>query len=238
MPLAEKKSNTLGAAAAIAVLLSTAHAGLTTVCLDSPQGIPDGGSVAIALDASAIPSGATVESVTVSLQIDHGWIGDLTADVTRDGVTVRLLDRMSLGVFPFGCGGDDANVVFTDGAAAGPDGQCSTTAVPTLAGDVLPNEALSAFVGVDASGEWTITVADVGTYDVGSVTGACVNIDWVSGCAADLNGDGGVGAADLGELLGAWGTMCSGAGCQDLDGDGMVGAADLAALLGSWGPCP
>ena len=55
-------------------------------------------------------------------------------------------------------------------------------------------------------------------------------------CAADLDGDGGVGAADLAQLLGSWGPCPE---CPaDLDGSGDVGAFDLALLLGVWGPCP
>ncbi|TVQ34245.1 MAG: hypothetical protein EA376_00365 [Phycisphaeraceae bacterium] len=52
------------------------------------------------------------------------------------------------------------------------------------------------------------------------------------GPRADLDGDGVVGAGDLGVLLGLWGTADESA---DLSGDGVVGAADLAILLGSWG---
>ncbi|MBL9148730.1 MAG: DNRLRE domain-containing protein [Phycisphaerae bacterium] len=48
--------------------------------------------------------------------------------------------------------------------------------------------------------------------------------------AADLDCDGIVGSADLGILLGAWGT----AGPGDLDDDGVVGADDLSVLLGAW----
>ncbi|MBL9119573.1 MAG: hypothetical protein JNL80_06650 [Phycisphaerae bacterium] len=63
----------------------------------------------------------------------------------------------------------------------------------------------------------------------GGIAGAsCVS------CAADLNGDGGVNAADLSILLGAWG----GTGSANLDGSGVVNAADLSILLGAWGPCP
>jgi hypothetical protein len=40
-----------------------------------------------------------------------------------------------------------------------------------------------------------------------------------------------VNAADLALLLGAWG---SAGGAADLDGDGSVGAGDLAILLGAW----
>lgn len=48
--------------------------------------------------------------------------------------------------------------------------------------------------------------------------------------AADLNGDGWVDGADLGMLLGAWGSVSP----ADLNGDGTVDGADLGALLGAW----
>ncbi|MFO0829468.1 MAG: hypothetical protein U0572_15125 [Phycisphaerales bacterium] len=49
--------------------------------------------------------------------------------------------------------------------------------------------------------------------------------------ASDIDGDGDVDAADLGVLLGAWGT----AQCPaDIDENGVVDAADLAVLLGDW----
>ncbi|MCH8880088.1 MAG: FG-GAP repeat protein [Planctomycetes bacterium] len=62
-------------------------------------------------------------------------------------------------------------------------------------------------------------------------------IDTCEACPADFDGDGDVDAADLAELLGAWGP-CPG-GCQeDLSLDCVVGAFDLAILLGCWGSCP
>lgn len=54
-------------------------------------------------------------------------------------------------------------------------------------------------------------------------------------CAADLDGNGSVDGADLGELLSTWG-----AGRNlpaDLDASGAVDEVDLAALLAAWGPC-
>lgn len=55
------------------------------------------------------------------------------------------------------------------------------------------------------------------------------------GCAADLDGNGTVDGADLGELLSQWG--CSGPCSADLDGDSIVGGSDLGLLVASWGPC-
>ncbi|MEC9372547.1 MAG: hypothetical protein VYC34_01835, partial [Planctomycetota bacterium] len=43
-------------------------------------------------------------------------------------------------------------------------------------------------------------------------------------CPWDLDGDGIVGAADLGSLLGLWGSP--------------YGATELSMMLGSWGACP
>lgn len=54
-----------------------------------------------------------------------------------------------------------------------------------------------------------------------------------SSCPADFTRDGTVDGADLGTLLGAWGTT----GSIDLTGDGVVDGADLGALLGEWGTC-
>jgi hypothetical protein len=56
-------------------------------------------------------------------------------------------------------------------------------------------------------------------------------------CPSDLTGDGTVSGADLGILLGEWGTD-GGATGADLNGSGMVSGADLGILLGDWGPCP
>lgn len=77
----------------------------------------------------------------------------------------------------------------------------------------------------------------------GSVSGSLV-IDGPAqppaSCLGDLNDDGAVTGADLGLLLGAWGTCPGGTpGCiGDLNVDGVVNGADLGLLLGAWGPCP
>ena len=58
---------------------------------------------------------------------------------------------------------------------------------------------------------------------------------WCDDCRADVNcRDDAVNAADLGILIGSWGTVdpqC------DLNDDGTVDAADLGLLIGAWGPC-
>ena len=60
----------------------------------------------------------------------------------------------------------------------------------------------------------------------------------VGGQPGDLDGDCDVDAADLAQLLGAWGRYepCPPFLPADLDQDCAVGAFDLAILLGNWGP--
>lgn len=70
----------------------------------------------------------------------------------------------------------------------------------------------------------------------------CCNVGWDSECVAaarywcgfsegDLNADGRVDAADLAQVLGAWGMP----GPTDLNGDGTTNAADIGLLLARWG---
>lgn len=54
----------------------------------------------------------------------------------------------------------------------------------------------------------------------------------VKGVRGDISGDGVVGASDLAQLLGAWGTSNT---IADMNLDGVVNAADLAQVLGLWG---
>jgi hypothetical protein len=81
-----------------------------------------------------------------------------------------------------------------------------------------------------ATGSYVIEVGggidDVGTYAFALEAGRASDL-------APETGDCRVDAADLGILLGAWGT-CDGCNA-DLNGDGAVDAADLAILLGEWG---
>lgn len=96
----------------------------------------------------------------------------------------------------------------------------------------LPNDVTVDLDGdprfVDGNGDGSVVV-DMGAYEFQADVECC----W-----ADLDGDGDVGPADLGTLLGAWGPCSPNEDCPaDLDADGEVAAFDLAILLGAWGPC-
>lgn len=73
------------------------------------------------------------------------------------------------------------------------------------------------------------------TTNTTDVDGVC-QPDVTESCPWDLNGAGNVGAADLAQLLAAWGTNPGHP--ADFNGDGIVNATDLAQLLAAWGDCP
>lgn len=91
----------------------------------------------------------------------------------------------------------------------------------------------------------TAVVGAHGDDDAGYDAGAVYVYD-LSLSPGDLDCDGGIGPADLAQLLSSWGAclgcpeICipglpSNACPEDLDGDCTVGPADLAILLGNWG---
>jgi bacillopeptidase F len=130
---------------------------------------------------------------------------------------------------------DDGGLNWTVLESIGPDG-------PEVVGDWFPREYLIAEIpGISNTDQFRVRFV-ASDLNVASIVEAGIDAFEVgnffckaAACPADLDGDGGVGAADLAELLGAWGP-CE-ACPADFNGDGFVGAPDLAELLGAWGPC-
>lgn len=224
-------------------ILAASHvltvAAADTFCTGGSTPIPDGAASVARTFAVALPPNAVVTSVTASVVVTHPWVGDLSL-VLRDpsGLEVPLLDRPgipSLGFpGPWGCGGDDIDVTFVDGAVEA-ESTCSLTAVPVIAGSVSPLQPLSVFVGRPAAGTWTLTASDAAAFDAGTLGTACLTIAYEAACLGDLSRDGQVDGADLGQLLGSWGPCV---GCNaDITGDGAVDGSDLAIVLGAWGSC-
>ena len=90
----------------------------------------------------------------------------------------------------------------------------------------LDDEGVTDILG--GSGDTSLPVIDIGAVEY--------PFDTALSLFGDLNGDGSVDGADLGLLLGAWGTDggISAGASADLNGDGTVDGADLGLLLGAW----
>jgi len=132
---------------------------------DVPVGISDSGDTT-ATSVLTVNTNDTVQSITVSLDISHSWLSDVTATlISPQGTSVELFTNQ--------CGDmDNVNAVFTDTGAAI---QCSggDTAITGL---VLPAEVLSAFAGELPQGEWTLEIYDNTDGDGGSINSWSLNI--------------------------------------------------------------
>lgn len=125
-----------------------------------------GANQAGATTVSTINSSETgnIESIEVSLNVTHSWIGDLViALVHPDGTSINLWNRT--------CNNPqngNINVIFKDGA--GP----IVCASPTT-GTYNPVQALAPFIGKPKSGNWTLRVTDFYNGDTGTLNSWSVN---------------------------------------------------------------
>jgi subtilisin-like proprotein convertase family protein len=138
---------------------------------NAPISIPDDGSQE-ASDSMLISETAVIYDLDVLLSISHGWVGDLIATITHveTGTSVRLIDQPGVPASFFGCSGDDIDAILDDEAAQSAENTCAS-AVPTISGNLRPEETLSAFDGEGISGTWTITVTDVSLGVSGTIDG-------------------------------------------------------------------
>ena len=118
-------------------------------------------------------------------------------------------------VFTAGCPSGPSNVLVCSDSGCGDDASAQTL--------VLEGQTLIIRVGSPTEGSEGDGVLEIVCTPIGG-----------DPCPEDVNGDGGVDAADLGLLIGAWGTSNAAA---DINDDGSVDAADLGLLIGRWGPC-
>ncbi len=176
---------------------------------------------ALSANVSAVPAVTITQSsltITTEPSLDQAWVNlqfqttqpvnqlSLTVDFTTAGTNVGLLSTYVNGRRVGRA--DEPNYLI--------DGLPVTYHLPE---ELAAGTHVVSFRLDDQSvGGSTVQLSNVATGWGGYVT------------TADLNGDGIVNGADLGMLLGAWGSS----GSADLDGDGIVNGADLGMLLGAW----
>lgn len=98
-----------------------------------------------------------------SLDISHPWIGDIRVELMSPlGTVISLFDRPGYSGTGWGCGEDDIDVSFDDGAvstAADLEVMCAVT-TPSISGAFQSIDALSGLNGESITGVWTLTVYD------------------------------------------------------------------------------
>jgi len=127
-----------------------------------------------------------------------------------------------------------SNIARHDGEVWLPVGGGTGTAFPAPVNGTnsASVDALTVFDGnLVIGGKFSSVGGDDTDYSVSPALRIATYTAGASANPADLNGDGVVDGADLGLLLGQWGTD----GPADLNNDDVVDGADLGLLLGQWG---
>lgn len=118
-----------------------------------------------------IPSGGTINSVKVTMDITHTWINDLRATLISPAGT-----QISLFYNP--CTSNAINNVVATFDDNGSVVVCGTN--PGISGTVQPVQALSGLAGQSSTGTWTLRIADSFDQDGGALNSWNLNICTVS----------------------------------------------------------
>jgi subtilisin-like proprotein convertase family protein len=108
-----------------------------------------------------IPSGQNqiIDKLTVTLNITHTWVSDLTVTlISPTGTEVQLFSGQ--------CNNADNAVATFDDNGVTLTCQGST---PTITGTLIPAQSLSNFIGQNSEGLWTLRVFDAFNVDGGSI---------------------------------------------------------------------
>ncbi len=206
-----------------------------------PVAIPDN-SITGVTRSMAIAELGTILDVDVVLRIDHTWNGDILAELSHGGVTVRVIDRPGNPASSFGFDNNGFDVVLDDAAAVSIE--TFNSGGPRVTGTFAPfSGALAALNGQDMIGTWMLKVADHAQGDTGSLVSWGLRIRTAGMTCARSDG-----ASDVCRLTDArkdlvdfayFQTCFTGSGpvllsgccaALDADSDGDVDLADAAAL--------
>jgi subtilisin-like proprotein convertase family protein len=160
LTLAIHLAYTGGAASFPLPALSTSQPAFTkTYTYSGPAvNIPDGNANGVLIPLQ-VNDATAIQSMTVTLDITHPYVGDLALSLAAPGgQSVMLANRRG------GSADNYANVTFADQAA-----QSITTAAPPFTGSYKPESPLAAFNQTSAYGTWNLKAADFIPIDVGTL---------------------------------------------------------------------
>jgi T5SS/PEP-CTERM-associated repeat protein len=175
--------------------------------------IPDDNNVGISHTIN-VPDFFFVDDLDIDLVINHTHVGDLCVSITHNGTTVDIIQEIGNAnagcnhAF-FGCSSNNLNVVLDDEGTGGALDSLpcpgNTNPFPTSPPNYTPLNPLSAFDGMDASGDWTINVSDTEAADLGTLVTWSLHFDLTPPPPfhADFDGDGIVWMPDC-SVIGAY----------------------------------
>ena len=180
----------------LAVLACPAGANVitTTYGWTMNAAIPDNNSSGL-VDVRTVPAEiASIQLLTVTLETDGGWNGDLYGYLQHDSGFSILLNRPGrTASLPAGSPASGMNVIVADAASQElhtMTGSSSVTGIwqpdgrnidPSVVLDTTPRTALlSSFTGLDPSGTWVLFLADVSAGDQATLKSWSLSITGVA----------------------------------------------------------
>ncbi len=134
-----------------------------------------------AVDTVVIEASFVVGEVTVDLEIDHTYVGDLCIRLRKEGFKeITLIERMGgpmtcAGGECCGCSSNNMIIHLEDSAPASIESQCFWSP-PALTGSYRPEQPLSGFAHTWSDGAWTLTVTDSSMGDSGALVAWSLNL--------------------------------------------------------------
>ena len=119
-----------------------------------------------------------ITDVDVAMDITHTSLDDLDIDVAHSDITVLIADNFDNQMGPGNaCTGDDMLAILDDDASGALEGACVEPGPPAIDGRYRPEQSLSAFNDVDASGSWIVSITDNNEGEVGTLDRWCLNLN-------------------------------------------------------------
>ena len=146
------------------------------VCTAPALAIPDGPAAGVATDL-VINAEERIDSIEVSLDIEHDWVGDLLISLehVESETIIELVDRTD-GDGSFGCDANNIRTTVSDDAPLSLQTDCNrgpnNEAFPEAA--YRPNDQLSTFSGLPFAGTWRLFVRDQASTFTGTVNEWCI----------------------------------------------------------------
>jgi subtilisin-like proprotein convertase family protein len=131
--------------------------------------IPDNDPEGIS-DAIVVSENGSISDLEIFVHIAHEWIGNVSVVLEHEETSTSavLADRPGYPSSLHGCSGDDMEAWLDDDAEFSVEFECEFIP-PAIEGDLIPQEALSAFAGESAAGRWILRVYDNAKSDQGTL---------------------------------------------------------------------
>lgn len=145
------------------------------ICRAPNAAIPDNSATGVT-DSQTVVTTGTLNGLRLGLQIPHTYVGDLTLTLSKGATSVVFLQRPPNG--NGGCSGNDINLTVDDAAVLALHANCTSGTEPAPAyisgSSYRPNSPLTAFVGQDLSGSWSLKAVDSAGQDTGVIARWCL----------------------------------------------------------------